>query len=377
MLIYNIILFEGIKNKSMAKINIFEWLYKHSPINFYSITNQGKTIIKSINGILLGYEYDRIFDTDELNSLKIVRNNYKRFSTFFILLAYFILIYFFMFPNFNLLNNLSFKILIIFLVILLPLIIMIIISKIFEYFLINKYGQFTKTKFPYDNFVENQSYKEFKLEILKIFSFLIVIIGIYICIGSPYKTSLNLINSGKYKDAIKITTIWSKIIPIDSHWYSLRGYARFYTGDYDNAIKDYDKAYELRNDEFKSMNFDNKIYIKYYNKDYQSALKDFDKAIESSTGGEKNSLLWDKAQFLFNIGRYKESLKIYNDLLVKSTEDRVYLMENRLYFERAQVYRELGESSFAESDIETAKNLDLDVEFQNSIPKPALLLEEI
>ena len=46
-----------------------------------------------------------------------------------------------------------------------------------------------------------------------------------------------------------------------------------------------------------------------------------------------------------------EALKIYNDLLVKSNEDRVFLLQNRLYFERAEVYKKLGFSPLSEEQI--------------------------
>ena len=93
----------------------------------------------------------------------------------------------------------------------------------------------------------------------------------------------------------------------------MRGYARFQLGDYKNAIADFDKAYQLESDIFKTMNFDNKIYIKYYLGDYDSALKDFDTEIKKAENEYiKDSFLWDKAQFLYNIKKYKEALKLYN-----------------------------------------------------------------
>ncbi len=205
----------------------------------------------------------------------------------------------------------------------------------------------------------------------------VIFIAFYFCSVMAYKTSINLINNGKYSDAVKLTTLAVKIAPLNPHWHSLRGYAKFHTGDYAGAVSDYDKAYELQDDEYKSMNFDNKIYIKYFLKQYDSALNDFNKAIENAQDGEKDSLLWDKAQFLYNIGKYNEALKIYNNLITKSVDDRVYLMEARLYYERAMVYLSLGKNNEADKDIEKSKNLDLDIEYQNTIPEPTLLLEEI
>ena len=362
----------------MAKINILQWLYKHSPVNFYSVTSDGKTIIKSLNNTFIGYCFEKFFSDDELNTLKNVIKNYKRFSTFSILLSYVLLVYFVVFPNYNLFSaNLYIKIGIVVFAVILPFLILELASKIFKNYLFKKFGKFEKVRFPSENFIENQSYSDFKLEIVKVFVLLIVIACVFFFTDSPYETALNLINKSKYNEAVKITTLWAKIVPIDPHWYSLRGYSKFYTGDYEGAINDFDKAYMLRKDDYKCMDFDNKIYIKYFQKKYKSAIEDFDSAINNAQGDEKNSFLWDKAQFLYNIGQFKEALKLYNQLIELSTEDRIYLMESRLYFERAQIYNSLGKSTEAQKDLETANNLDLDIEYQKSIPKPEFLLEEI
>ena len=362
----------------MAKLNILQWLYKHSPVNFYSITDNGETIIKSINNTFAGYKYAAIFSDEKLNALRKVIKNFKRFSTISVLLSYFILVYGFVFPHYELFKYNYAKAIIIIFAVLLPFIISGLVSLLFEYYLKKKFGNFERAHFPTSTVIETQSYREFKFEILKIFLLLIAIGGIYLWIGSPYETTLNLINKGKYSDAVKMTTIWSKILPVDAQWYSLRGYAKFYDGDYKGAIADYDKAYQLKDNEYKCMSFDNKIYIKYILNDYESAIDDFDREIKKTKDeGERNSLLWDKAQFLYNIDEYKNALKIYNDLIEKSVEDRIYLVENRLYYERAQVYKSLGLNKEADADEQKAQELDLDIEYQTSIPEPNLILEEM
>jgi len=362
----------------MAKLNILQWLYKHSPVNFYSITDNGETIIKSINNTFTGYKYDRIFPIDDLNNLRKIIKNFKRFTTIAVLLSYFILVYGFVFPHYGLFKNNNIIIGTVLLAVFLPFIILALISLLFEFYLKKRYGAFERAHFPTTNVIETQSYKDFKFEILKIFVLLTIIGGIYFWVGSPYETTMNLINRGKYSDAVKMATIWSKILPVDAQWYSLRGYARFYDGDYKGAIEDYDKAYQLKDNEYKCMSFDNKIYIKYILNDYESAIDDFDQEIKKTKNeGEKNSLLWDKAQFLYNVGEYKNALNIYNELIKKSEDDRVYLVENRLYYERAQVYKSLGMDKESQADEQKAQELDLDIEYQTSIPEPTLILEEM
>ena len=82
-----------------------------------------------------------------------------------------------------------------------------------------------------------------------------------------------------------------------------------------------------------------------------------------------------KAQFLYNIKHYDEALSLYNDLIVKAENDRIFLLKDRLYLERAEVYKKLGQTDLAQNDIENAGGWDSETS-QNPIPKPVLLLEE-
>ena len=358
----------------MAKFHILKWLYRHSPVNFYSITENSEIIIKSINNTFVGYKYNKIPEQNQIEKLRNDIKHFKRLFTVTVLIAYVLLIYGIIFPNYDFfIKNYINAGLIIFIAICLIIVLAFCNSKIFENF-----GEFEKTHFPSSNSIESQSYKDFKLELVKIFVLILIICGAYIWIGSPYETSVELINKGKYNDAIKMTTIWSKIIPREARWYSLRGYAKYCIADFEGAIADYDKAYLLEDDEFKTMNFDNKIFIKYSMKDFSSALKDFDTEIEKTDDEyNKDQLLWDKAQFLYNINQYKQALEIYNQLIINAENDSVYLLKSRLYYERAQVYQALDKSKEAQQDIDTAQELNLSETFQNPIPKPTLLLDDI
>lgn len=203
----------------------------------------------------------------------------------------------------------------------------------------------------------------------------IFVIVIFLNYFSP-RAITNLINMGKYNQAVTAASVCTKILPNNPKIYSLRAYANFKSENYKSAINDFDKAYRLENDEYKMMNFDNKIYVRYYTNDLLNAIKDFDQEINSTDDiYTKDSFLWDKAQFLYNIKKYEDSLKIYNQLLVNSENDSIYLLQNRLYYERAQVLKALGHQDKAAEDITKAKNLNLEEIFQNKIPEPKLIME--
>lgn len=300
--------------------------------------------------------------------------------TVIVLLTCVALIYGIIFPHYKYsdANIINISLFVVSIIIFVLLLLAFINAKLFENHLKSKFGSFQKTHFPSSDSIESQSYHDFKLELCKIFILIIAILGLYNIIGSPYETSVNLINSHKYNDAITMTTIWSKILPLEARWFSLRGFSKFHIQDFEGAIDDYEKAYQLENDEFKTMNFDNKIYIKYYTKNYKSALQDFDNEISIAKNEyDKDQLLWDKAQFLYNIGTYSEALNIYNKLIINSEKDSIFLIQNRLYYERAQVHKALGNEKLSQQDIIKAEELNLTKIFQNPIPKPVLLLDNI
>lgn len=207
--------------------------------------------------------------------------------------------------------------------------------------------------------------------------FSLVVAGYFAIIALTPMAIENSIKKQEYKKAISLSTLRILTTPLSPKGYSLRAYANFKTKNFEKAIDDYDKAYRLEYDEYKMMNFDNKIYIRFINKDYETALKDFDKEIENTKDDYiKDSFLWDKAQFLFNIKNYEEALKIYNQLLINSESDAIFLLENRLYYERAQVLKAMGRNDEAKMDIVKSQNLSLEPIFQNPIPQPKLIMED-
>ena len=363
----------------MIKFNILKRIFKRVPMNFYNYVD-GTTVIKSINNTFQGYKFDKVIEEEQIGSIWNFIKQTKRIMTVAIFLVFIIILYGVIFPHYAFLSGLKWYCCVLPLLVIMFVIYQALlhISTIhFERWLKKNFGEFEKTVYNPTDFIDKKYYKLFKMELVKAFALILVILVCF-CIGSPFKITLNLINNQKYDEAIKVATVGSKIFPIAPTWYSLRGYSKFQLKDYEGAIKDYDKAYKLGPDEYNVMNFDNKIYIKYYTKQYKSALKDFDKEIaKAQTDEDRDSFLWDKAQFLYNIKHYEEALKIYNDLLVKSDEDRVFLLQNRLYFERAEVYKKLGNEELAEQDLQNANNLNIEESFKNPIPEPTLLLDEM
>lgn len=364
----------------MSKLNIIKILYKNSPMNFYYYTVEEDTVIKSVNNTSLGYKFKKLFSKSELDKVWSSIRLHKRISTVLIFLVFVTILYKIIFPNYALLidSNLNLSILtIVTAIIFVYFGITFVSTKVFEKRLEKMFGKFEKTKFIKNSEVDECFYKIFKTELIKV-SVLLLLIFMLIFFASPVKKAYNAISQGQYKKTISITTLGSVVFPILPDWYSLRGYARFQLGDYENAINDYDKAYRFGTDFFNTMNFDNKIYIKYFLKDYESAIKDFDDEIKNANSDyERDSFLWDKAQFLYNVNRYEEALALYTELLTKADSDSVFLLKDRLYLERAQIYQILGQNDLANADLINSGAVETLENKLDYIPKPVLLLKEL
>lgn len=364
----------------MRKINILKMLYKKSPMDFYNFADDNCTIIKSVNNTSLGYKFPKEFTQSDLDKVWSFIRLYKRVSTILIFLFFIFILYFVIFPNYSLLlsKNLNLSILVVLLAIfIIYYCITLVSTKVFETALVKEFGEYAKVKFKSTPVIDKPYYKLFKVELLKV-GILLLSIVLFISLESPVKKAYTAVYNAQYKKVINITSIGAVAFPILPDWYSLRAYARFQLEDYEGAIADYDTAYRLSTDIFNTMNFDNKIYIKYYLKDYEGAIKDFDAEIKDAEGEfERDSFLWDKAQFLYNINRYSEALELYNELLTKADNDSVFLLKDRLYIERAQLHQVMGNYELANEDLINSEAIETLDEPLDYIPKPVLLLKEI
>lgn len=361
----------------MIKKNIFSLLYKHSPLNFYT-NDDNHTIIKSVHNPSIGYEFDKKFDSDEIHTIWKEIRLHKRISTICIFILFIASLYEFIFPHFSLfVNNTWFINAMIMLGVLLIVcnLSTLLCKDIFQKRLLKSFGEYKIVKFSPTEEIDKKYYTIFKIELIKALAVIAIFISAFVFV-SPFDIAQNLVDKGRYSEVIKLTTLGAKIFPIAQEWYALRGYAKFKIGDYNGAIQDYDTAYKLSADEFNIMNFDNKIFVKYFIGDYESALDDFDVEIQKARNeNERDQFLWDKAQFLYNIKNYADALAIYNELIVNADDDRVFLLKDRLYLERAQVFKKVGDMTSALADIESAGTVEEDLQ-NNPIPQPVLMLDE-
>lgn len=361
----------------MQKYNILRQMYNYSPLNFYTFEGD-ETIIKSINNTLLGYKYNKHFSRDEIKLVWSEIKLHKRISIILIFLLFMYLLYAMVFPKFSILvNNSGFvnALLILLIMAIVCQVITTISTKVFEKRLKKNFGEYELAVFTPDKNTDRHYYKLFQIEVVKVLILFILVICGFIFI-SPFDCAKKLLAAQRYNDVVNFTTAGAKIFPIAQEWYAMRGYANYKLEKYQEAISDFDKAYELGADGFNIMNFDNKIFIKYVLKDYDSAVADFDVAISNAhNDSEKDEFLWDKAQFLYNIGKYEDALVIYDELINKAEKDKGFLLKDRLYLERSLVHKNLGNAEEEQQNLEMS-GINADDILSESIPKPVLMLNE-
>lgn len=363
---------------SMIKFNILRLMYNYAPMNFYNI-GEGETIIKALNNTSLGYKFPMVFTSEELHLIWRQIKLHKRISSIFICLLFIYLLYEMIFPQFAILVNNNWYInalIIIFIMIAVSQIITFISTKIFEKRIKKRFGEYERKKFVPSGKIDKKYYNLYKMELVKV-----LILAIILMLGfafiSPFNIAKKLLNDKRYNDVVRYTTVWAKLFPIAQEWYSMRGYANYKLGNMQDAINDFEQAYTFGADGFNMTNFDNKIFIKYEIKDYDGAIKDFNKEIKKAKNrDEKDKFLWDKAQFLYNIGRYNDALKIYTKLIARAENDREYLLKDRLYFERAQTYKQLGMDKQADEDMINS-GIEPEEIMDYIIPEPMLIIENL
>ncbi len=362
----------------MIKLNILRLMYNYAPMNFYNI-GDGETVIKAMNNTSDGYKFPKEFTSDELHQIWHQIKIHKRISSVCICLLFIYALYEMIFPQFAILVNNNWYInalIVIFVMIIVSQIITFISTKIFEKRIKNRFGEYERKKFSPPENIDRKYYRLFKMELVKVLVLVIVLMCGFAFI-SPFSIAKKLLNTHRYNDVVRYTTVWAKIFPIAQEWYSMRGYANYKLGNMQDAINDFEQAYEFGADGFNMTNFDNKIFIKYEIKDYDGAIKDFNKAIKKAKNrDEKDKFLWDKAQFLYNTERYEEALTIYNKLIDRAENDREYLLKDRLYFERAQTYKQLGMDKEADEDMINSGIAPEEI-MDYIIPKPMLIIESL
>ena len=80
---------------------------------------------------------------------------------------------------------------------------------------------------------------------------------------------------------------------------------------------------------------------------------------------------------MYNVNRYEEALALYTELLTKADSDSVFLLKDRLYLERAQIYQILGQNDLANADLINSGAVETLENKLDYIPKPVLLLKEL
>jgi tetratricopeptide (TPR) repeat protein len=93
-------------------------------------------------------------------------------------------------------------------------------------------------------------------------------------------------------------------------WYK-KGWALYLQGEYEEAIKCYDKALKIEPKNFITLN--NKGLTLYVQGEYEEAIKCYDKALKIEPAS--SFVLYNKGMALYGQGEYEEAIKCYNKAL--------------------------------------------------------------
>ena len=94
-----------IGNKTMKNSKILELLYKQSPMNFYSISDNYTVIRSTNNAFSLGYKFSKVLTNEEISYIWAIIRTHKRISVLTVFVLFIALLYEFIFPKFALFVN--------------------------------------------------------------------------------------------------------------------------------------------------------------------------------------------------------------------------------------------------------------------------------
>ena len=163
-------------------------------------------------------------------------------------------------------------------------------------------------------------------------------------IAELFKTAKDHFNKGDYDQAIKDYDKAIELKPNYSDAYYNRGIAYDNKGNYDQAIKDYNKAIELNPNHTNAYNNRGLTYDK--KGDYNQAIKDYSKAIELKPN--YSDAYNNRGNAYYNKGDHDQAIKDYNKAIDLNTN-----YENA-YYNRGVAYGNKGNYDQAIKDFEKA-----------------------
>ncbi|HLP44489.1 MAG TPA: tetratricopeptide repeat protein [Candidatus Deferrimicrobium sp.] len=178
-------------------------------------------------------------------------------------------------------------------------------------------------------------------------------------VQQPQKVSLmskgvELINTGKFPDAINTLTEAITATPTNPLLYYYRGFAYDKSGNPDKALEDYKKSLELDPTFLLSLSEAGKIYAK--KKDLNNAVIYYKKAFELGT--KDVIALYNYGSCLFNLGNNEEALKVFQKLV---EIDPNY---PDAYYQLGIIYMGLNDNTKAKENL--AKFITMDPENENA-----------
>ena len=320
---------------------------------------EDKTVI---SGIMhnCGYKYGEKLSDDVIFSVERTMRKYNTILTTIVGLGILLYLYCFLFPYYMEIAKLpSFTM--IFVLSVIPLVALyllyIVANKFFENYLSSSIGEYTKVPFkPTFYNIEPKAYERYVKKPRKssyVLALLVLIFLFYILVP-PFVGLLNM--NKQYGLAIKLSNIYSKIIPINPIIYAQEGLAKYKISNF----KDAEKYFVLANKYSFSNAYNYEILasrLGYLPK--ENAIKELDSAISKA---ENDNIRWfltnEKAIYLHINKDYKKALDIYDELInVYRTKSASGFAVESVYYNRGDIKAKIGDIKGSENDKKVAKEM--------------------
>lgn len=172
-----------------------------------------------------------------------------------------------------------------------------------------------------------------------------------------YQSGMKCLAGGSYDEAKKYFDMALDKKKDKAEYYIADGFACTKLGDYEKAREQFDRAILDKENQIvrenNKMAYRGKALSFYEENDYENALVFFDKALEISAKKDMDTdLLSYKGDVLYRMGRYKDALEAFSDILESNRKNAM------IYQKRALVYEKQEKTEQALKDLEQALKYD-------------------
>jgi len=214
-------------------------------------------------------------------------------------------------------------------------------NDLYTKFLMRTYGQYKITNFtpPITKEKAQAFAKNFRSKVALTLLVIVICFAPSLFMQKLIKFSLNA-KKPHYKIAIAVSQLHKVVYPKNAKIYDMSAYAKYLAQDYEGALKDYEKIFDITGRKFSQNDltrFANLLYLEKKLRGSQTAIDKFNEFATKKRMSvfDESRMLWMKSIFSISNGVSETVLQDYDDLLVSlkdnDNKNKFYVSSDKAY----------------------------------------------